>query len=179
MLRFAEELRNVSVWKTVALRIMTATLFWGDWSSRLATPKKPTIYVVLLAEVIWEPTLATTLAHSYFRCSVSWLNLDWLFLKEVVQMCFDDRIGWRDQDAYGLDMSNIFKKAPNLGEGSKKHRNIDPMINKLPLYFDPNQPRCWVTLHQYTPRVSTGEDSTLLAITLETLKEVAVGKGVL
>jgi len=76
MLRFAEELRNVSVWKTVALRIMTATLFWGDWSSRLATPKKPTIYVVLLAEVIWEPTLATTLAHSYFRCSVSWLNLD-------------------------------------------------------------------------------------------------------
>lgn len=122
MLRFAEELRNVSVWKTVALRIMTATLFWGDWSSRLATPKKPTIYVVLLAEVIWEPTLATTLAHSYFRCSVSWLNLDWLFLKEMVQMCFDDRIGWRDQDAYGLDMSNIFKKAPvvRIREAHKK-----------------------------------------------------------
>lgn len=37
-------------------------------------------------------------------------------------MCFDGRIEWRDQDAYWLDIANIFKKAPvvRIREANKK-----------------------------------------------------------
>ena len=61
--------------------------------------RTPPFMLPQLAEVIWEPTLATTLVHSYFRCSVSWL---------ILMTGLDGGM----QDAYGLDMSNIFKKAP-------------------------------------------------------------------